>query len=416
MRVLVLGSSGFIGWHIYQGLGAKDVEVVAGVRHSIDAPHILCDFAKDSDPDIWEERLKGIDVIINAVGIIASSSANSFEALHRDTPIAIFEAAKRVGVKKIIQISALGAERGAQTLYHQTKYAADAFLKSLKIDYAILKPSIVYGEEGKSTALFKALANLPFLPIIDDGTQKLQPIHIDDLVATVIQAIECDQMQIELNCVGKEAISFEQLLQKFRVWLGKKPAIPIKIPTWLAFMGRVLDEPTISKDNLAMLKMGNHADVTPLKDFLGYMPKGMDEALFTTPATKPQKLASKLYFIRPLLRIVIAFVWIWSGVTSAFLYPQAGALALLGDVGISGAMALPTLYFASFIDISIGIFILLGVHVVCLLWLSLIVITGYTLILTLLAPYHWLHPFGPVLKNLPLLVSIYVAIVLERLK
>ncbi|MBN2825358.1 MAG: NAD-dependent epimerase/dehydratase family protein [Campylobacterales bacterium] len=406
MKILVLGASGFIGRHIVEGLGGDGYEVVGK----------WYDFLQESCVEEWKSRVKGFDVVINAVGIIAESQNKTFQALHTDTPKAIFQACSEAGVKRVIQISALGAEEGAVTLYHQSKKAADDYLKSLDISYAILKPSIVYGEEGKSTALFKALANLPFLPIIDDGTQKLQPIYIDDLVAAVLKVLQSDSKQIELNLVGKEPLTYQELLKKFRAWLGKKPTKSIKIPAALAIFGKVLDEPTISKDNLTMLRQGNAADVTPLKDFLGTMPKSMDEAIFATQATKNQKLVTDLCFIRPLLRIIIAFVWIWSGVTSAFLYPQEEALALLADVGITGDLALPMLYFASFLDIGIGVFLLLGVHVVCLLWLSLIVITGYTLILTLLAPFHWLHPFGPVLKNLPLLVAIYVAIALERAK
>jgi len=416
MKILLLGASGFIGKHIHQKLLDNGYDVTAGVRSPIPYPHLLCDFAKDSDINIWQKRLQGFNLIINAVGIISESTNNSFQALHSDTPKALFQAAKDVGVQKFIHISALGAEEGAQSPYHKSKKAADDFLKSLDMDYAILKPSIVYGEEGKSTALFKALANLPFLPIIDDGSQKLQPIHIDDLAQSVIQAIKSDQKKIELNLVGDQAISYKELLEKFRVWLGKKPTLAIKIPESLAIFGKVLDEPTISKDNLMMLRQGNSADVTPLRNFLGTMPKSMDTTIFATKANKSQKLLTDLYFIRPLLRIIIAFVWIWSGVVSAFLYPQEGALRLLADVGIEGALALPTLYFASFLDIAIGFLILFGFRVVELLWFSIVVIVGYTLILSVLAPHHWLHPFGCVLKNLPLLVAVYITIILERIK
>jgi len=416
MKILLLGASGFIGKSIYQKLIHCNHSVTLGIRTPIDATHILCDFAHDSSIALWQERVKGFDMVINAVGIIAQDGNNTFQALHTNTPKALFQACEDMGVKRVIHISALGADQDAKTPYHQSKYQADAFLKSLDLEYIILKPSIVYGEEGKSTALFKALANLPILPIVDDGSQKLQPIHIDDLVATVIQAIQTPKSNFELSLVGDKPITYKVLLEKFRLWLGKKPTVSIKIPESLASMGKILDEPTISKDNLTMLKMGNADNVTPLKDFLGYMPKSMEESIFATPATKSQKLLSDFYFIRPLLRIIIAFVWIWSGIVSAFLYPQEGALILLSDVGIHGVLAVPTLYLASFLDISIGLLILFGFRVLQLLWLSIVVIVGYTLILTLLAPQHWLHPFGPVLKNLPLLVSIYVAIILERTK
>ena len=76
----------------------------------------------------------------------------------------------------------------------------------------------------------------------------------------------------------------------------------------------------------------------------------------------------------------------------------------------------PILYLASFLDIMLGILTLVGYKLQQLLLLQIIVIMGYTLLLTLLAPYHWLHPFGAILKNLPLVVSIYILSQLERFR
>lgn len=61
-------------------------------------------------------------------------------------------------------------------------------------------------------------------------------------------------------------------------------------------------------------------------------------------------------------------------------------------MGIGGDWALPTLYFASYLDITVGMMILLNYRIVCMLWFSVIIVVGYTLIITLLAPHHWLHP------------------------
>ncbi len=404
MKILVLGSSGFIGKAIVEGLKDKGYDT-ATPRY---------DFAQEPSVELWKERIRGFDGVINAVGIIAQTSNQSFKALHSDTPKALFEAANQLGISKVIQISALGADEEAKSAYHLSKKEADDYLRTLSVHYAILKPSIVYGEGGKSTALFGALANLPLLPIIDKGDQRLQPLFIEDLVATVIKALESNQNPIELDCVGKERLSYQELLQKFRAWLGKKPTKTIPIPSSLAIFGKILGEPIMNKESIMMLKRGSVANATPLTNFLGYTPKSIDETLFRHHATKSQKLSANLYFFAPLLRLVIAFVWIWSGIVSAFFYPQEGVLALLGDVGIGGDWALPTLYFASYLDITVGMMILLNYRIVCMLWFSVIIIVGYTLIITLLAPHHWLHPFGCVLKNIPLLMSIFVAIVLER--
>jgi len=416
MKILVIGATGFIGSAIYESLMLESFEVIAGTRspHKFDTHAIKIDFVNLDKDEQLVEKLKGFDIVINAVGIIAPKDKQTFEQMHTIAPIALFDAAKKADVKKIIHISALGSQEGT-TAYHTSKDKADSYLRTIGLDYAILHPSIVYGDDGKSTALFQALASFPLTPIIGDGSQKLQLVTIEDLVATVKQAILSNQEKIELNIVGKEPVSYKELLQSFRKWLGYKPTKTISMPTvGIDFIGKILDEPTVNQDNIIMLNEGNSADIKPLETFLNYTPVGFKEKLSKSKANNAQKLYASLYLIRPLLRLIIGFVWIWSGIVSAFLYPQPLALELLHEVGIPVGLDIPLLYIASFLDITIGILTIIGYRLQTMFIFQMIVITVYTLLLSILAPYHWLHPFGPVLKNIPLVVSIYILSRLEK--
>lgn len=414
-KVLILGANGFIGYHIVQQLKDKyDITIASRNSNENNLKSISCDFSKDFEVDIWEQRVKGFDLVINAVGIIGEDSKNSFDNIHHKTPIAIFKACEIQKVKRIIQISALGVEEGATTKYYQSKLKADNFLKKLEIEYMILKPSIVYGEGGKSTLLFKALANLPIIPIIEYGTQKLQPVYIDDLTQLIENSIEITKVNQEIAVVGKEIITYKEMLFKFRTYLGKKETKTIKMPTFLANFGKFLGEDSISKESIIMLKDGSFSDKDNFAQILQREPKSMNEVLFNHQVSISEKLYANLYFMRFAIRMIIAFVWIWSGIVSAFLYPRNLALELLNDVGVSGVLALPTLYFASFLDITIGLLIVLNYQAKKLAYFSLIVIALYTLILTILAPHHWLHPFGCILKNIPLIALIYIYTLLEK--
>ena len=409
MKILIIGSTGFIGKSIYNFLNRGDDEVLASSREHIDFSSL------ENDKELVK-KLKGFDVVVNAVGIIAETSTQSFEQMHSIAPITLFDACKEVGVKKVIHISALGSQRGT-TVYHTSKNKADEYLRALGLEYAILHPSIVYGDDGKSTALFQALAMLPILPVIGDGQQVLQPIALEDLLVTVKRAIESNEKRIELDLVGAKPIRYKELLQGFRSWLGLKPTRSVSVPTFgTDIVGKILDEPTVSSDNIKMLNEGNSASVEPLKKFLNYTPASMEERLFSVKAHNAQKLYASLYFVRPLLRLIIGFVWIWSGIVSAFLYPHLLALELLHEIGVPVGLDVPLLYFASFLDIGIGVLTIMGYRLQAMLSLQLLVIGVYTLLLTFLASYHWLHPFGPVLKNLPLMVSIFVLGRLERFR
>ena len=409
MKILVIGATGFIGKAIYNFLKRENDEVVTSSRQ-------LIDFSSLQNDKELVSKLKGFDVVVNAVGIIAETRTQSFEQMHTIAPMILFDACKEAGVQKVIHISALGTQEGT-TAYHVSKNRADEYLRALGLDYAILHPSIVYGDDGKSTALFQALATLPLTPIIGDGQQVLQPIALEDVLVTVKRAIDSKEKNIELDLVGAKSMTYEELLQGFRLWLGLKPTRSVSIPTFGTDMvGKILDEPTVSTENIKMLNEGNTASVEPLKKFLSYTPASMEERLFSVKAHNAQKLYASLYFMRPLLRWVIGFVWIWSGVVSAFLYPQPLALELLHEIGVPVGLDVPLLYFAALLDIVIGVLTIVGYRLQTMLSLQLLVIGVYTLLLSILAPYHWLHPFGPVLKNLPLMVSIYILSRLEKFR
>ena len=117
MNILLTGASGFIGSHLLRRLHAAGHRITACVRQPqaaarrfAGADDIACDFSRDTPEAAWLPRLEGIDVVINAVGIIRETRRQTFTALHSATPEALFRAAARCGVKKVIQISALGAD------------------------------------------------------------------------------------------------------------------------------------------------------------------------------------------------------------------------------------------------------------------------------------------------------------------
>ena len=125
--VLLLGATGFIGQRLLEALRAAGHEVVCGMRstHTISGCRsIAVDYTRDQAPADWMQRLSGIDVVINAVGILRETKSASFEALHVHAPVALFTACAQIGVK-VVQISALGADVHAASGYHLSKKRAD---------------------------------------------------------------------------------------------------------------------------------------------------------------------------------------------------------------------------------------------------------------------------------------------------
>lgn len=303
MRILITGASGFIGSHIAQALAIRGHEVLAGVRSPdrYDGKIVGCNFAKDTRVEDWLPRLENIDVVINTVGIIRETRDQSFQALHQDAPIALFKAAEQAGVNKVIQVSALGADDGAESEYHLTKRVADDVLAGLNLDWTILRPSIVYGPGAKSWALFQALAALPFTLIVGSGQQPVQPIHVNDLVRIVEMAVDTNKLtHLRLDVVGPEPITMEALLHKHSQWLERRCFRPVHIPYGLALklakLGGFFGAAPVNQDTVRMLERGNTGDVLKMQKICGFAPKSIDQALEDTPATPHDRRQARFYF------------------------------------------------------------------------------------------------------------------------
>ena len=106
-------------------------------------------------------------------------------------------------------------------------------------------------------------------------------------------------------------------------------------------------------------------------------------------------------------RWVIAFLWLITGITSLWGAPEIG-YEVLAKGNIHGYFADTCLVLGSAVDILLACWILLGVRALWCGWAQILVITTYTIILTMIAPEFWLHPFGPLTKNVPILVFIYI--------
>ncbi len=430
MNILITGANGFIGSHLMIALTQLGHYVVAGYRHknsfiseSAQITCIECDYNHYSTPEKWSLILEryDIDVVINTVGIITETISAKFKTMHQDAPIALFTACEITGVNKIIQISALGADESAFSQFHLSKRNADTFLMGLNSNWTIVMPSIVYGIGAKSMELFKILAALPITPLINDGSQTIQPIHIDDFCVAIEQLISSDQTQrLKINFVGPEPITMKQLLTQLKQWLKISSNHYIKLPySLILFISRfstLISMNSISTDTVKMLRQGNYADVTPFINYFNFTPTSLSTILKRNPAQRADRWYSKLSNLQYLLNFSIAFVWIWTAITTVFIYPIESSLNLLAQLGISGHAAIVLLYSAALIDFLLGLAVLVSYRIKLIGLIQISVILSYSLLVFVFIPEYWIHPFGAISKNLPLIMATLIMMVLHDSK
>ena len=281
MQILLTGSTGFVGHTLKQALESAGHTVYGGVspRHPKPGPQqVKMDFAHDTTAAVWLPRLQGMDAVVNAVGVLRDTAARPIAAVHEETPKALFDACAQAGVKRVVQISALGIE-GSATRYAQTKLAAEAHLQHLaaqqQIEPAILRPSIVFGKGGDSSALFMNLARLPIVvlpgPVLE---ARVQPVSVHDLAAAVVVLLGPAVAQTGvIPCTGPEALTMASFIASLREQLGHGAARVFRLPQALtklsARAGDLVPASPWCSETLAMLGSDNVGDSAMFEQLLG---------------------------------------------------------------------------------------------------------------------------------------------------
>jgi len=437
MRILLTGSSGFIGQHLLHALLAEGHDVVCAMRHPErrgalpDHPRLTtvqADFAHDTDKSTWLARLSGVEAVVNTVGIFRERGTQTFANLHTRTPRALFAAcAESDDVHMVVQLSALGADEQADTAYHLSKKAADDYLATLPIRAVIVQPSLVYGADGASARVFKAMASLPFVARLGDAPQLVQPIHVDDVVTAIVTLLR-QRLYFEkadappgggtvrrIALVGPQALPFVDYLAALRRAMGMNRLrvlpLPDGVARLLARAGGWLPGALLDPDALRMLNRGNAADPGPTMRLLGRPARAIASFVVDPGA---ERARAKLDWLLPVLRLAIAVVWIATAIVSAFVYPAADSYTLLARSGIPEPLRPLMLYGAAVFDL------LLGVGTLFLrrrrwLWLMQLALIGfYTIVIAFRLPEFLVHPYGPLTKNLPMLAAIWLLYELEK--
>jgi uncharacterized protein YbjT (DUF2867 family) len=424
MNIFLSGATGFIGGHIAWALSDRGHRITCLVRpqrahlvESLALPGVTVLPGEFTQPETWIEKIKNHDAILNAVGIIRETSRDKFDAVHTRAPIALFNAAVRLGIIKIIQISALGADAEARSQYHLSKRAADEHLAGTGVPYVILRPSFVYGAQDQSMTFFMSLAALPITPVPGDGGYLVQPIHVDDLVRALVQAVERPELRnLVLDVGGATALSFNDMLQVLARRLGKRRARLVHVPWGVMTMaGRITDalgRGPITADELGMLRRGSSCDNRPFVAAFGFESISFQAGIAREPLSDADRRHARLTHLRVLLRLSIAFIWLATGLISAFISAPEG-FNLLEQIGITGTVADLALYGTSLLEIALGLATAIGCRVRWMGAVQLLLILGFMIILTVGMPQLWLHPFGPLTKNIPLIGATLVMMAWE---
>lgn len=419
-KILLLGAAGFIGQHLACALRSAGHEVLASARNPkrlqlLGFQTLQADLLDPAthDPDFWRSALVECSHVIHCAGLLTGSETD-FHAVHVQAPQAVYQATPKTA--RAILISAVGTDANSDFAYWRKR--GEEIAQNAPVPVTILRPGLVLaqGSYGGSS-LARALAVMPLAtPMVGDGTQPVNPIHVDDLAQLVIETLSLPVPVDPIALGGPETISQAGLLQGLRRWLGLRPVRLLPIPHGVAhLLGRLGDAlrlAPISVTSVQQLEQGIQTDITAQNRLFHHRPAGFSSFINSTPSQTQDLWHARLFLLRPMLRLTLAAMWFISAMVGFFL-PEGQFLP-----AVSGLLPDPVLIAMArgggMVDLAIALALLRGWRLPTLAWVQFTMVGGYTVGLTLLAPILWADPFGGLLKNLPILVAILIHRVLEQ--
>lgn len=273
--VTIFGGSGFIGRYAVRALARKGYRIRAACRRPDlagflqpmgDVGQIQPVQANLRFPDSVSRAVEGAHVVVNCVGVLSPTGAQTFDAVHDEGARAVARAAREAGARRLLHISAIGASAASPSRYAQSKAAGEAAVLEEFPDAIILRPSVVFGPEDDFFNRFASMARIsPVLPLIGGGQTRFQPVFVGDIAAALAAAAEADGAGrpgtiYELG--GPEVLSFRELLERTLEYAGRRRGF-LPLPFWLAKLQALLTWPLpntlrpITVDQVRLLQSDN---------------------------------------------------------------------------------------------------------------------------------------------------------------
>lgn len=304
MKILVTGGTGLIGESAVRELLRRGHAVRVLARHAGRDEPWLPASAETWVGDVTNaESLRGAangcDVILHAAGIVDEvPPARTFQRVNVDGTRYVVLEAERAGVRKVVYVSSLGAERGASP-YHKSKYVAEDVVRAFTRDWVVLRPGAVYGPGDEHiSVLLRMIRSMPVIPTVGDGNQKFQPIWYEDFARALADAIERDDVRCaSYDVAGTELTSQNDLVARLRALTGRsvvQAPLPELVTSWgIRALETIGVDAPFNESQLAMLTEGNvipPGATNALTDVFGVAPTKLADGLRRLVEEQPEQL------------------------------------------------------------------------------------------------------------------------------
>jgi len=255
--VTIYGGSGFVGRYIARRLAKEGWRVRVAVRRPNEAMYVkpygtpgqvepvLCNIRDDASV---RAVMQGADAVVNCVGILAETGKNRFDAVQAEGPGRVARIAAEMGITRMVQISAIGANVSSKSDYARTKGLGEQAVLQHMPKAVILRPSIVFGAEDQFFNRFARMAQLgPILPVVGAGT-RFQPVYVDDVAKAAVLAVQGQAAPGIYELGGPDVSTFRALMQTMLDVIQRRRIIvniPFPVARIMAFGFNVVNKITL---------------------------------------------------------------------------------------------------------------------------------------------------------------------------
>ncbi|MDJ0823587.1 MAG: complex I NDUFA9 subunit family protein [Paracoccaceae bacterium] len=248
--VTIYGGSGFVGRYIARRMAKEGWRVRVAVRRPNEAifvrPYgvvgqvepVLCNIRDDASV---RSVMQGADAVVNCVGILAEAGKNKFDSVQAEGAERIARIAADEGVARMVQLSAIGADKDSDSDYARTKALGEEVVLQHMPDAVILRPSVVFGPEDQFFNRFASMSRLgPVLPVVGAET-RFQPVYVDDVAQAAVMGVTGKAAPGIYELGGPDVSTFRALMQQMLGVIRRRKLI-LNIPFWAAsIMGSTFD-------------------------------------------------------------------------------------------------------------------------------------------------------------------------------
>jgi uncharacterized protein YbjT (DUF2867 family) len=286
-RVTVFGGTGFVGRRVVRHLSDSTATVRIASRHPARAEgdNVEQVVADAHDERSIEAAVAGADGVVNAISLYVEHGGDTFHSVHVETAARIASVARRVGAKRLVHLSGIGADAASPSPYIRSRGEGEAAVQAAFPGAVIIRPAVMFAsDDGFLTTILGLLRSLPVYPIFGDGKTRLQPMCADDVAAAITQVLRQSKKPYSIyELAGPRVYSYEELLRTIARTAGLRPVLmrmPFALWDVLASVAEILPHPPLTRNQVELMQIDTIASGN-LPGFreLGMSPRSLEEEL-----------------------------------------------------------------------------------------------------------------------------------------